>query len=481
MKTDFGKLERAFNPRCVAVVGDKGESNFMWLRGQSDFRGQSDVRGQNDVRGKLYSVQVDPREIPGIEALGVQNFASLMDIPEPVDLVIVAVPRPVAPRILVDCIRKDVAAAHFFTSGFAETDTEEGIGLQRTLTEMAEEANFHLIGPNCMGIYNPAAGIRQTPMQRTGIGGTVGFISQSGTHAIAFSEEAYQQGIGINKSVSFGNGVVLDSTDYLEYFGSDSGIETIGMYLEGVRDGRRFLATLKKVAARKPVVIWKGGRTEEGHRAIASHTGSLAVSMAIWDAAVEQCGAVKVRGLEELVDTLKAIQYLKPVFGDRVGITGGSGGQSVAIADVFAEAGLKVPTLTRESYDELATFFSLIGGGYRNPIDTGNVNRREMKRIMEILERDGNVDNLVLLTSANPRMSGQLDRDISVLVETRERTPRPVAVILTFQTPEAVQATRDVVQRLREGGIPTFLSLERGARALKNALDYHTLQKRIST
>ena len=468
MKTDFGKLERAFNPQCVAVVGDKGESNYMWLR------------GQNDVRGKLYSVQVDPREIPGIEALGVQNLTSLLDIPEPVDLVIVAVPRPVAPRILADCIRKDAAAAHFFTSGFAETDTEEGIGLQRTLTEMAEEANFLLIGPNCMGIYSPAAGIRQTPMQRTGFSGTVGFISQSGTHAIAFSEEAYQQGIGINKSVSFGNGVVLDSTDYLEYFGNDSGIETIGMYLEGVRDGRRFLATLKKVAARKPVVIWKGGRTEEGHRAIASHTGSLAVSMAVWDAAVKQCGAVKVKGLEELVDTLKAIQYLKPVFGDRVGITGGSGGQSVAIADIFAEAGLKVPTLTQESYDELATFFSLIGGGYRNPIDTGNVNRREMKRIMEILERDDNVDTLVLLTSANPRMSGQLDRDIAMLVETRERSPKPLAVILTFQTPEAVQATRDLAQRLREGGIPTFLSLERGATALKNALDYHALQERIN-
>ena len=468
METDFSKLARAFNPQCVAVVGDKGESNFMWLRGQGDFR------------GRLYSVQVDPKEIPGIEALGVQNLTSLLDIPEPVDLVIVAVPRPVAPRILADCIRKDAAAAHFFTSGFAETDTEEGIGLQRTLTEMAEEANFHLIGPNCMGIYNPAAGIRQTPMQRTGFSGTVGFISQSGTHAIAFSEEAYQQGIGINKSVSFGNGVVLDSTDYLEYFGSDSGIETIGMYLEGVRDGRRFLATLKRVAARKPVVIWKGGRTEEGHRAIASHTGSLAVSMAIWDAAVEQCGAVKVKGLEELVDTLKAIQNLKPVIGDRVGITGGSGGQSVAIADIFAEAGLKVPTLTQESYDELATFFSLIGGGYRNPIDTGNVNRREMKRIREILERDDNVDTLVMLTSANPRMSGQLDRDIAMLVETRERTPKPLAVILTFQTPEAVQATRDVAQRLREGGIPTFLSLERGATALKNALDYHALQRRIN-
>ena len=209
MKVDFSKLERAFNPKCVVVVGDKGESNFMWLHGQSTFK------------GKLYSVQIAPEEIEGIKALGVENYTSLMDIPEPVDLVIVAVPRPVAPRVLEDCIRKDVAAAHFFTSGFSETDTEEGIKMERLLTEMAEKASFHLIGPNCMGIFSPKAGIRQSRDQYTGFAGPVGFIAQSGTHAIAFAHEAHLQGIDINKSVSFGNGIVLDSPDYLEYFGRD--------------------------------------------------------------------------------------------------------------------------------------------------------------------------------------------------------------------------------------------------------------------
>lgn len=460
MKADFARLERAFNPRCVVVVGDKGDSNYMWLRGQSEFK------------GKLYSVQVDPKELDGIKALGVKNFSSLMDVPDEVDLVIVAVPRPIAPRILEDCIRKEVAAAHFFTSGFAETDTDEGVTLQGVLAERAEEAGFHLVGPNCMGIYNPLAGIRQTPMQRTGFSGTVGFISQSGTHAIAFSEEAYQQGVDVNKSVSFGNGVVLESTDFLELFGRDEGITAIGMYLEGVRDGRRFLSALRDVASRKPVVIWKGGRTAEGGRAIASHTGSLAVPLAIWDSAIRQCGAVGVRSLEELVDTIKAVQYLEPVRGDRVGITGGSGGQSVAIADVFAEAGLRVPTLTQESYDELATFFSLIGGSYRNPVDTGNVNRLQMKRIMEILERDGNTDNLVLLVSGIFRSDGQVERDVEMLGTIRARCGKPVSVVMASQTPEAVQACRDFAWKLRERRIPTFVSLERGARALRNALDY---------
>ena len=253
MSVDFARLDKAFNPKVVAVVGDKGPM-YMWLRGQMGFK------------GKLYSVQVDPKELDGIKELGIENYKSLLDVPEPVDLVIVAVPRPVAYRILEDCIKKNVAAAHFFTSGFGETDTEEGIRMGKALAERAKEANFYLVGPNCMGLYNPSIGIRQTARQQTGFKGNIGFISQSGTHAITFSEEAHLQTLLINKSVSFGNGVVLDCTDYLEYFARDPDITAIGMYLEGTRDGPRFLKTLKEVAAKKPVVIWKGGRTEEGGR-----------------------------------------------------------------------------------------------------------------------------------------------------------------------------------------------------------------------
>jgi acyl-CoA synthetase (NDP forming) len=469
MKVDFEKLDRAFNPQCVTVVGDKAQTDYMWLRAQRTFK------------GRLYSVQVDPNEIKGIKTLGVKNYGSLLEIPEPVDLVIVAVPRAVAPRILEDCIQKDVGAAHFFTSGFAETNTEEGIKLAKTLSERARQANFHLIGPNCMGIYIPSSGIRQTMWQKTGFKGNIGFISQSGTHAGTFSQEAYLQGLEINKSVSFGNGLVLDSTDYLEYFGHDPGIKAVGMYLEGVKDGNRFLKVLREVASQKAVVIWKGGRTEEGGRAIASHTGSLAVPRVIWDAAVRQGGALKVNGMEELADTLKAILSLSRVFGNRVGIAGGSGGQSVAIADVFAEAGLKVPTLTQASYDRLSSFFLLVGSAYKNPIDPG-VNRKEMRRILEILEQDANIDNLILLETILPmrRSSKQREAYINALIDIRQKSPKPVAAILGPASPEMMEEVGAFINKLREGGIPTFLNLERGARALKNTLDYYRLkEKRI--
>ena len=471
LKADFTKLDRAFNPQCVVVVGDKRESDFSWLRAQSTFK------------GKLYSVQINPKTIKHIEALGVKNYTSLLDIPDPVDLVIVSVPRAVSSKILEDCIQKGVAAAHFFTAGFAETDTEEGRKLERLLIERAKEANFHLIGPNCMGIFNPKVGIRQQEEQYTGFTGPVGFISQSGTHAGRFSHAAHLQGVDINKSVSFGNGVVLDSADFLEYFGNDTDIKAIGMYLEGVRDGRKFLTVLREVAARKPVVIWKGGRTEAGGRVIASHTGSLAVPRAIWDAAMRQFGVIKVVSLEELVDTLKALLYLSPVHGNRVGITGGSGGQSVAITDVFVEAGLEVPLLTQKSYDELATFFTLVGGSYRNPVDTGNPNRRFMERIMEILERDANIDNLVLLLGTERGGSRPEQLDVgSLILELRERTSKPVMVVLLAPpTPKGVKQAGEIAQKLQDGGVPAFVSLERGARALKNALNYYNFKGSISS
>ncbi len=463
MKIDFNRLDRAFNPQCIAVVGDKGK--LVWLHNQSTFK------------GKLYSVQVSPESIKAIEALGVKNYKSLLDIPDPVDLVVVSVSRGVAPKILEDCISKGVTAVHFFTAGFSETGTEEGRALEKGLIERAKQADLYLIGPNCVGIYNPNVGIRQGEEQYTGFSGAVGFISQSGTHARSFALQSYHEGVYINKSVSFGNGTVLDASEYLEYFGQDKGIEVIGMYLEGVRDGKKFLSVLREVSAKKPVVIWKGGRTGEAVRAIASHTSSLAIQQEIWNAVLRQGRAISVSNLQELIDTVKALVYLPPVRDRGVGITGGSGGESVAIADAFTEEGLEVPSLTPESYKELQSFFNLIGASYRNPIDTGRANSRESKRILEILEQDTNIGNLALLVPAKPGWRWdtlqELDEDIRCIIDVRRRMPKPIIVVTPFSTPEEMKQARDIATRLREGGVPVFHTYEGAARALANAFRYY--------
>jgi len=298
LKVDFTKIDKAFNPRCVAVIGDRKLGEFMWLQGQSTFH------------GKLYSVHVNLKAIEEIKALGFTNYTSILDIPEPVDLAILCVPRAVVPQILDECIRKDVAVVHMFTAGFSETETQEGIEAEHLLKEKAEAANLHIIGPNCMGIYNPKAGIRQRPEQPVGVSGALGIISQSGGLAVGLSLEANVQGININKSVSFGNGTLLDSADFLEYFAQDPEIKVVAMYLEGVKDAERFFKVLREASLRKPVVIWKGGRTAAGSFAIASHTGSLAVPIAIWNSVVRQHGGIGVMTKEELIATVKALVAL---------------------------------------------------------------------------------------------------------------------------------------------------------------------------
>ena len=281
MRVDRERLDRALNPKTVVVVGDAKARNNRWLRSNKTVEGV----------GNLYSVQVDPNELDEIEKLGVENFTSLADVPGDIDYVLVAVPRNVAPLIMRHCIEREVAGAAFFTSGFAETDTDEGRELQATLKSAAEESGLVVIGPNCMGLYNPASGVRFGPSQPAGFDGPVSFVSQSGAHAMDFIMSAHDAGVRIGKAVSFGNGITLENADYLEYFAGDPGTEYLAMYVEGLQDGRAFFEQLRAATRVKPVVLWKGGRSSDGSRATRSHTASLAGSTEVWNALCQQTGA----------------------------------------------------------------------------------------------------------------------------------------------------------------------------------------------
>ena len=467
------KLDRVFNPRSVAVVGDKQALGYMWLRSLSHFQ------------GKVYSVQIDPNELPGIAQLGVKNYPSLKDIPGTVDYVIAAVPRAIAPIIVKDCIQKNVGGVCFFTSGFAETGTEEGIRLQQAITDPAREAGLLVIGPNCVGVYNPKVGLLHNPLQSYGEGGPVGFISQSGTHATLFTLAGPRNGIRLSKSVSYGNAAILDSTDYLEYLKTDRETGIIGMYIEAIKDGRRFFNLLREVAEKKPVLIWRGGETEDGARAAASHSGALAQSSIIWQTLIRQCGAIKVENLDEMIDTVKALLYLKPAKGNRVGLIAMSGGQSVAIADTFAREGLKVPQLSRSSYERLSTFFSIIGGSYKNPFDISSSFLMSenaisnLANMMDVMEHDPNIDSIVLelFTIVSPFSHDLSKQDplLDTILAFKDRSEKPFLTIVNSANTETLAI--EIRDMLTGKGIPCFPSFERGARALKRLVDFYRFRQ----
>jgi acyl-CoA synthetase (NDP forming) len=466
-----GELDRAFHPRCVAVVGDKMGNGYVWLRSMSTFR------------GKVYSVQIDPQELPGIERLGIENYSSILEIPEPVDYVVVAVPRSAVPTIVGDCITKGVGGAAIFTSGFSETNTEEGRQLEDLLVEMAKETSFNIIGPNCMGIFNPKIGVRHDVNQYHGEAGPVGFISQSGTHAIFFSLLGASNGIRISKSVSYGNGAVLDSTDYLEYLAQDRETEIIGMYIEGVKDGARFLQCLSETTRKKPVLVWKGGKGDEGYRAISCHTGSMASSPTVWRSIIRQCGAIEVDNLNQMIDCVKALLYLKAPLGPSVALVAQSGGQSVVIADAFAQAGLVAPMLSHSSYKSFASFFNIIGGNYLNPLDISwhAPSIDDSIKILNILSTDDNVDSLVLELSL-PFLSqiweyfpSYVDTLIDALGEFKDRCPKSVMVVVSSGQLEA--EALEIRNRLIDKGVPSFPDFERAAGALKRVTEYYKSQR----
>lgn len=463
------KLDRMFNPKVVAVIGDKGP-NYMWLQNNMPFK---------EKGGHLYSVQLDEKEIPGIEALGIQNFKSIAEVPEPIDYALVAVPRQVSPYVLKDLIANGANGAGFFTSGFAETGEELGIRLQEQLTTMAREANFNLVGPNCMGLYLPRAGVRFNADAPVTDAGRIGFLSQSGTHGIMFSLVSAANGLYVSRCASFGNAVVLDVSDYVEYLMLDDETEVIGMYVEGVKDGRRFFEVLREACRRKPVVVWKGGQTEAGARATMSHTGSLAAPQAVWDGMMRQCGAITTNNLDETIDTMKLLLNSKRPRGNGMALLAQTGGQSVSITDAFAKAGLRVPRFSDKTYAELGEFFNIVGGSYQNPLDMAGTIQGSMDtldRILRILDADPNIDAMAMELSAMfaarqwKKAPESLDKTIETIAAHQQRSEKPFLVIL--HPAHEAEYVASISPKFHEKGIPLFQSFERAAAAMARVLAY---------
>jgi acyl-CoA synthetase (NDP forming) len=254
------------------------------------------------------------------------------------------------------------------------------------------------------------------------------------------------------------------------------------MYVEGLRDGPRFFAALREAARRKPVVLWKGGLTDAGGRATTSHTASLAGSAQIWDAVSRQTGAIPVTSILEMVDVLKGLRLWPPFTGDGVGLTGGSGGQSVAMADVFSRAGLRVPQLSEESRQRLASWFSLVGASFNNPVDMGS-NRSEMDTILDVLTEDPSIDCLVMQvrpTTGDPADVERLEGQLTALSRIRERSGLPVAALISSSTPlEDGPAVASLDARLRDIGVAAYPTYERAANAMRKVLGYYRFRESL--
>ncbi len=297
---------------------------------------------------------------------GKPGFRLVSEIPGRVDLCIFVCPAATVPDMVRDAGKKGVKSAVVISSGFSEAGHPE---LEQELKKAAEEAGIRYVGPNCAGILNTACGLIAT-LEVAPRPGRVSLLSQSGAFGGTFMDAANAAGMGMGKFLSYGNGSDLNDTDLLEYLSEDPDTDVICMYLENVKGGRHFMKTLEAAARKKPVLVIKSGRTENGARAAQSHTGALAGSDRVYGAVFDRCGAVRAETFEEMIDLAKGIAASVHAerCGRKVGILTNSGGPGVLTSDRCSDLKLEVPMPDRELKDSLSSFLPSFAG-LANPID----------------------------------------------------------------------------------------------------------------
>jgi len=345
--------EALFQPRAVAVVGScsPGKIGHVLITQLLD-GGFSDV------------VAINPKGqgIRGIPAA--QSIAELSEGGSRIDLAIIASPATTVASVIEDAGNAGVKAAVIITAGFSEAGNAQEE--QRLLT-VARQSGIRLIGPNCAGIVNTKHHLFPTLETRPPVG-DVAFISQSGALGGAVLSWAEEQGVGLSKFVSYGNASDLSEIDLLNYLRDDDETRVVALYIETVSDGRRFMEAVGKLTAVKPLIVIKSGRSESGGRATQSHTGSMAGSDAVYEVALNQCGAIRVDGIEEMFDLCRGFVHLPPVCGKRIAIVTNSGGPGVLAADAADAAGLETAPPSQNLRDRLTAklpdFYAL-----NNPFD----------------------------------------------------------------------------------------------------------------
>jgi acetyl coenzyme A synthetase (ADP forming)-like protein len=324
-------MKNFFEPLGVAVVGASQKPGKL---GHEVLKNIIDA----GYEGKLFPINPKADEI-----LGLKCYRSLRDVPEPVDLAVIVVPAPSVPSVVSDCGAKGVRAAIVISGGFSETG-EAGKELERQLLEEAKKSGVRVLGPNCQGINNAIAGLCASwPLVRAK--GPISIISQSGTVLAAMGCWAERDGIGISKLVALGNKCDVDETELLEYLGRDENTKVIGLYMEGTRDGRKFMEVAKGVVENKPIVVLKGGRTPKGVEAAKSHTRSLAGLDRVFDEAFKRVGIIRVHDVQELYDSCRAFSSMPLPAGPNVAIITSSGGSGILATDACEELGLNVVEL----------------------------------------------------------------------------------------------------------------------------------------
>jgi acetate---CoA ligase (ADP-forming) len=440
-----------FHPSSIAIIGASADKTKFSNRVVEALR-------TLEYQGIIYLVNTNTKAVPGEHV-----YPQASDIPGDIDLAILFVPAKVVPSAIEDCVRKGVKVAIVHGAGFAELG-EKGRAQQEAMVKTAKTSGMRIVGPNCMGIACPSSHINMVTTRHPLLDhGGLGFAGQSGWATEYALINGMDRGLGFNTVVSSGNQADLSIADYLEYFGSDPETKVIGAYVEGFKDGPRFLNAARQAARQKPVVIWKSGRTASGALFTQSHTGSLAGAGEITRAVFAQTGLEEAVGIEDLMDGLVAFQSPLLPKGRRVGVLVDTGGIGVAACDACEVLGLEIPQLPKNIQQALRDYLKTIlppFAGIANPVDLVwapvGMEKEIYRRTMEIMAPW--VDAFIVGYYPSHDHEG-LAR---LLANLRDQFQKPV-----FSVPPYGHVMQPFMRLCTFWGVPSFDSMERAVRALR--------------
>lgn len=460
-------LARLFSPESLALAG------FSNDYGGIDGRFFLTNLHRADFPGRLYLVDPNAREINGM-----RTYPKLTALPEMVDLAIICTPASGALSALSECAQREISNVHLIIYDSEKFRRPEAVRLEREILRESSKGGLNVIGPNCLGPYAPKS--RLIPWgQIPADSGRFAFISQSDDLAERMTQHAHFTGFGISKAVSIGKGTVLDSTEYLEYLAEDEETHAIGVYVDGVREAKRFLQIARVANQRKPLFIWKAGEATFEAGEIDSDP-NVSRQNRIWENGIRQSGVTRVRSLEEMAGTAAAFLNLPPPKGRRVFILGGGGGNSVHYADVCLRLGLQIPPLKGETLRKITSLIPAVGSFARNPVDAWRAFHEQelMEKILETAFSDQDLDMIILErliprpTFGSPVNKDTTEAAIDYLAKNRQRKPAIVVVDGSGEDPILAEKAARIRGLFRRARIPAYSSISDAANVLAHFVKY---------
>ncbi len=458
----YRSIETMMNPKSVAVIGASNNPDKI---GHIILQNYLD----EGYSGKVYPIN---NKRDG-DILGMKSYKSVKDVGAPIDLAVIAIPADAVPAVMRECGLAGVKSAIVVSGGFAEVGKTK---LQDEMLAIARKYSIPIIGPNCLGVTDPKSRVNTMflpsyKIDRPKIGG-VSFASQSGAVGSSIFDLIAHEGFGLAKFISYGNAADIDEVDIIEYLANDKDTKVIVFYIEGVKRGREFFAAAKKASQAKPVVIIKGGITNEGAKAAHSHTASLAGSYEAYEAVFQQAGFAIAKDMQELLDYAKVFDTQPLTTGSRIAVITNGGGIGVIATDAIYQNGLTLATLTKESESKLRKVMPPIVN-IRQPLDmAGDADDKRFGDALSVISADPNVDAIVVIAlfqtpGADSRVAATISHYNGII-------NKPMVVVSPGGSYTEVHKNM-----LENTGVPVYSSPGAATRSLAALINYSKYRKGV--